>query len=94
MIHVPLIISLLVFSAILLFVSALLVHLGYVRGRQTIMEKIKQSGQRANPDRVAGPAPSSGNSGLSGRWLAIMTRLGSIAKPKEEEGVSTFKGFS
>ena len=43
MIDAPLIISLLVFSAIMLFFLAFVVYLGYVRGHQTIVEKIKQS---------------------------------------------------
>lgn len=88
MLNAPLIISLLVFSATMLFVVAFLVHLGYVRGHQTIVEKIKQSSRAVTLEEGAQLVPTSGDSALKGRWLAIMARLGDLAKPKEEEAVS------
>jgi tight adherence protein C len=88
MIGVPLIISLLVFSATLLFVAAFLVHMGYVRGHQTLVQKIKQDGRTITSEEGAGPVPPSRDAALKGRWLTIMTRLGGLAKPKEEEGVT------
>jgi tight adherence protein C len=88
MIDVPLIISLLVFSATLLFVVAFLVHLGYVRGHETLVQKIKQDGRGIMVEEAGGAVPTSTDSGFKGRWLAIMARLGDLAKPKEEEGVS------
>jgi tight adherence protein C len=88
MIGVPLIISLLVFGATLLFVAAFLVHMGYVRGHQTLVQKIKQDGLTATFEEASTPAPPSRDSNLKGRWLAFMTRVGNFAKPKEQEGVT------
>lgn len=87
MLNAPLIISLLVFSSILLFVVAFLLYLGYVRGHQTILEKIKQSSAAVTPKEGAEPVPTFGDPVLKRRWLAIMARVGHLAKPKEEEGV-------
>ena len=88
MLDTPLIISLLVFTATLLFVVAYLVHLGYVRGHQTLVQKIKQDGLAVGSEEGTGPVPPSRDSALKGRWLAIMARLGGLAKPKGEEGVT------
>ena len=88
MLNAPLIVSLLVFSAIMLFAVAFLLHLSYVRGHRTIVEKIKQSSSAVTLEEGSRLVPPSGDSALKGRWLAIMTRLGDLAKPKEEEGVS------
>jgi tight adherence protein C len=85
MLGVPFFVSLLVFSATVFFVVALVVHLGYVRGHQTLVEKIKHSGRAAEGE---GPMPSSSGSALNGWWLGIMACLGDFAKPKKEEGVT------
>ena len=87
MIDAPLIISLLVFSAILLFAVAFLIYLSYLRGRQTIVDKIKQSDIAVVPEEVETVLPAS-ESVLKLRWLAIMTRVGGLVKPKNEEGVN------
>jgi tight adherence protein C len=88
MIGVPLIISLLVFSATLLFVAAFLVHMGYVRGHQTLVQKIKQDGLTGTVEEGSTPVPPPRGSDLKGRWLAFITRVGHFAKPKEQEGVT------
>jgi tight adherence protein C len=88
MLDTPLIISLLVFTATLLFVVAYLVHLGYIRGHQTLVQKIKQDGLAVGSEESTGPIPPSRDSALKGRWLAIMARLGGLVKPKGEEGVT------
>jgi len=88
MISAPLIISVLVFSAIILFVSAALAYAGYLRGRQTIVEKIKHSDSVVLPEEEAPSAAPASESPLKTRWLALMTRLGKFTKPKDEEGVS------
>ena len=85
---VPFVISLLVFSATLLFVVAFVVHLGYTRGRQTLVQKIRQSGGAATFEETAAPMPPPSDSALKGWWLEIMTWLGGFAKPKKEEGVN------
>jgi tight adherence protein C len=87
MIDVPLIVSLLVFSATVFFVAAFLVHMGYMRGHQTLMHKIKQDG-RTVTEEGSGPASPSMDSPVKGQWLAILARLGRLAKPKEEEGIT------
>jgi tight adherence protein C len=88
MLNAPLIISLLVFGATMLFVVAFLVHRGYVRGHQTIVEKIRQSSRAITIDEAAGLVPSLREPAVKGRWLTIMTRLGDLATPKEEGGVT------
>jgi tight adherence protein C len=88
MFDAPLIISFLVFSSTLLFVAAFLVHLGYVRGHQSLVQKIKQDGGAITFEGTAAQGVPSGDSTLKGRWLAIMTRLGGFARPKEEEAVT------
>jgi tight adherence protein C len=88
MLDTPLIISLLVFTATLLFVVAFLVHLGYIRGHQTLVHRIKQDGLAVRSEEGTGSVPPSQDSALKGRWLAIMARLGGLVKPKGEEGVS------
>ncbi len=88
MLDAPLIVSLLVFGAVLLFAVAFLIHRGYVRERQMIVEKIKQGGSAVTPEEDAQPVPPPGNFALKQRWLAIVARLGQLAKPKEEEKAS------
>jgi tight adherence protein C len=88
MLDAPLIISLLVFSATMLFIVAFLVHMSYMRGHQTLIEKIKQDGRALSVEEAAATVPSSQESPFKGRWLSIMTRLGGLAKPKEEEGIT------
>ena len=88
MLNAPLIISLLVFSATMLFVVAFLAHLGYVRGHQILVQKIKQNGRAITFEEAAGTASPSRDSVLKGRWLTIMRRLGDLAMPKEAEGIT------
>ncbi len=88
MLNAPLIISLLVFSATLLFVVAFLVHMGYVRGHRTLVQKINQDGRTVTFEEAGAPVPPSPDSALKRRWLAIMGGLGGLARPKEEEGVT------
>ena len=62
--YAPFIVSVLVFSATMLFFVAVLVHLGYVRGRQTLVQKIKQDDRSSIVDEAARPDPASGGKTL------------------------------
>lgn len=85
MTYAPLIISLLVFSATLLFVVAALVHLGYIRGHQTLVQKIKQDSSNVIVEETVSPVQPPPETTLKGRWLATMARLGRLVRPKGEE---------
>jgi tight adherence protein C len=88
MIDAPLVISLLVFSATTLFFVALLLHLGYLRGRQTIIQKLKQDDRGSIVEEADKLDQASGGEALKGRWLAILARLGQLAKPNGEDEVT------
>ena len=83
MIDAPLIISLLVFSATVLFVAAYLVHLGYVRGHQTLVQKINQDGRTVTFGEAGAPVPPSPGSALEGGMAGDHGPLGG---PREAQG--------
>jgi len=88
MFNAPFFVSLLVFGATMLFVLAFLTHMGYTRGHRTLVDKIKDTddGVTVEEGVTTGVTPSS-EASFKEQILGVMARLGSVAKPKREEGV-------
>ncbi len=88
MLAAPFLIAVLVFSATMLFAVALLVHLGYVRGHQTLVEKIRKTGDEYLTEETAETHLFPSSPALKRKWLDVITRIGDVFKPKETESIT------
>ena len=80
---IEILISVLVFTAIMLFFLGLYSYTGYIKERGELIRRIKQIGEGNRPEENPSfPAT------IKNRWMKWIQSLGKLIKPKREEKVS------